>query len=564
MQLQEEEIQDDDLAEYERQIAALGGGEMDLGPTVKGKNAGGKSAPKKEANPGDIDLDDLDALERAIANMSDEEDDSKPVPKKMAPAPVLANPPPTKVQVVRVAPPATHLNDDDELEEPKDENGVVESILMEEEPVYHGFQKIVSIDTLTHEEENYISKIIDGELIGSDYREILETEREERQTHMNKLMRVLQSGALSLDAYLDMVQQALQNQLQLQKVAIAKKASITTQKRIENRIQLMTAEIATVKQQTQGGKPEAPPQQLSQSTIQPTAQPTTQPILQPAQISEEKLPPVNKTNTKKMELVEESTIRAKSEIIPAQKQYKISEEMLTEMSTLIIQNSYLSMYKQQIGAPVSSDTVAKLRKYKDLFNDPYSITDRHHEEVVCFFPKITTEMVIGCTAEERVKKLDEIEEEAMNSIEKMKAVACDKAEYLPTVELIKYVKSIKGIETVPVPQVTCTNIEKMWKGPFNKNVPESTLRIYLNRLSGAATHRTFFLRLGINYTGTITTVDTPWVSWSINGSNPTTGRSTSRTITHCQLRWIEVLPRAAYWSSFTRRSISSPPNSLAP
>jgi hypothetical protein len=502
--MQNEEFQDADLAELERQIAALDGDDVDLGPPVKGGKATAKAPSKKKLGHDEIDLDDLDALEKQIAQMSDEEEESNTKPKVVAPAPAAPKPQePEKTQavVIREAPLVPHGDVDEGLDEPKDENGVPESTLMEEEPVYHGFQKIVSIDTLTHEEENYIGKIIDGQLIGPDYRDILETERTERQTHIEKLMKVMQSERLSLADYLGMVQQALENQQELQKAATAKKASITTQKRIQKRIELMTAEIETVKQRVQENGADA----------------RTQPqnAAQPADDAGDKLPPVNKTNTKKADSGEFTTAKASSEMPPTKKQYMVSEGKLNHMSKLIIQNVYFTFYKEQAGAPVASQLVAKLKNYRLLFNDPYKIRESDYEEFMATFPPITSEMVAGCSAEERLVRLQEIEDEAMISIEQMKTHALDKSEYLPTVELIKYVKAIKGIDSTPIPQVVSSNIEKMWKGPFNKNVPENTLRIYLERLTGAASHRAFFLKLGINYSGNITTVDTPWVGREI-------------------------------------------------
>lgn len=481
------EYVDDELAELERQINALDGDHDDAPPSSNKPNP---KAPGKQKKPADeYDFDDLDALEKHIAEMSDEDDGSKPKPKPVEPIAVKPPPPkPVAKPTVAAPPPA-----DDDDDEPKDENGVPESTLVEEEPLYHSLDKIMSVDSLTHEDEHYHGRILDGELIGSDYRDVLDTDRTERQNHMTKLTKAIESGKLSVADYAAIVQRALGDQQMLLKAAVARKASVTTRQRLQKRIELMTAEIKILSENLGGEEGEV-------AEEKPTA-----PV---SAAAAEKLPPVNASNSKKPV---EAGAKAQSEMPSGPKQYKVPEEKLEEMSKTIIQHAYYSFYKEKAGSPVAPEQLQKLKSYTSLFKDPYSITAANYKEVMQNLGKITKEMVLGCTVEERVNEIEEMEKQALTSIDQMKALACDKPEYLPTVQLIKYIKSIKANEDVPVPKVTSSNIEKMWKGPFNNAVPQNILRIYFDKLTGAAGHRKFYLTLGINYSGSITTVDTPWV-----------------------------------------------------
>ena len=249
----------------------------------------------------DIDLNDpqLDEYERMIAEMSDE--DNPGASKKKAAAPKPAPAPAKKKQAPAPSKgkkPEHHDDSDDPLDESyldlerqlqaleeesagtpkktgvtthqlaepepeeeggnKDKNGVSEEKLMEEEDKYHTKESIMSLEALNHEISNYINPILEGNLVGEDYRDIISANKDEWELYIEKTTRLIQSEKLTLEKYLELIRGGLSNEESLLKIAKAKKASITTVDRITARIKVIQNEI---KQYTDpDGAEEAPAQ----------------------------------------------------------------------------------------------------------------------------------------------------------------------------------------------------------------------------------------------------------------------------------------------------------------
>lgn len=246
----------------------------------------------------EINLDDpaLDEYERMIAEMSDEDNPGGSKKKAAAPKPAPAQKKPALVPAQ--APkkkPAHHDDSDDPLddsyldlerqlhaleeesgekpkkqsapahhEEPaedeggnKDQNGVTEEKLIEEEDKYHTKESIMSLEALTHEISNYINPILDGHLVGEDYRDIISANKDEWQMYIEKTTKLIQNQKLTLEKYLEIIRIGLSNETDLLKTAKAKKASVTTVQRIAARVDIIRGEI---KQYTDPEGAEAAPE----------------------------------------------------------------------------------------------------------------------------------------------------------------------------------------------------------------------------------------------------------------------------------------------------------------
>lgn len=127
-------------------------------------------------------------------------------------------------------------------DEPKDTNGIPEHILLEEEPVYHHCDQIMSIDTLRDQVQTFLDPIIEKKLVSQDYVEAMELVKIEYNAIADRLEKGIISQKLTMQDYVPMVKTNLSIQYDLLKKA-KKEASVSAQQRIANRIEVMTQEI---------------------------------------------------------------------------------------------------------------------------------------------------------------------------------------------------------------------------------------------------------------------------------------------------------------------------------
>lgn len=463
-----------DIDELERQIAAMDGDDVDLGPGSKK----GKSKAKGKASPGSMDEEEID-VDKLLAEMSDGEplDDSDPELQEMygikkvekpkvappaksqqkpAPAPVQKSQPqesrPTKTSVI----PDTTVG--------QDSNGVSEDVLIEEENIYHAKEDIFSITCMNHEIENYINPIIDGKLVGTDYQDVLEMQKDEWQMYIDNVVGRIQSGKMDMKKYLEFVELGNKSQKSLLGKAQSKKASKTTIDRIKKRLELLESELADLYQQL-GEQPKA----------------------EDSLTEETKAPP------------------------PAPK-YLVPEDKLELLSKAVNQYIFFFMYCQENAIPLNPALMSKVKDVKTLFKNPFEITKDQYKAAMESLPPITVETLLGMSPGERNAKLEVMLKEAEESFEKMKEFGCTKEEAKDTADVIKYLRKIKDEVTIRLPAITETELTKSVVAKVNQAVPDDCIRLTLIKLSGAADHRTVFMKYRFDYGNTHKEGETPYVT----------------------------------------------------
>ena len=470
---------DIDIDDLERQIAMMDGGDVGTQPKAKAK---------KVADDDDIDVDKLlaelsDGGGEAEAGEGDDDEDYeemygekpkkketsvKPDPKKpqTKSSGNTTQPSSTKTTPVNKPPPGGDID----ITVGQDSNGVSEDVLIEEENIYHTKEDIFSITCMNYEIENYIDPIIDKQLVGSDYRDSLEMQKDEWQMYVDSVMSRIESGKMSPEKYLEFVYLGKKSQTQILEKAIAKKASKTTIDRIKKRLELLDGEIADLKEQPGGeGQPmdEEEPQ-APKEEVKPKA--------------------------------------------PSKPKYQVAEAKLEKLSSVLNQYLYFLMYCHENGIDNMS-MMAKVKDVKNLFRDPYSITTEQYLAAMDKLEPITIEMILGMEPADRNAQLDVMLEEAEQAFEMMKSVTCTKEEAKDTAETIKYLRKIKETPIIRLPKVSTHDLLKQAPNKHNPNIPEDCVRFTLVKLSGAAGHRTIFAKYSFEYGGAHMEGDTPYVKF---------------------------------------------------
>lgn len=466
---------DDSIEALERQLAAL---DEDDDPD---KNEGSNPAQKKPSqkvyvktkeNEADCGLDEdptIAAFERELAAMENGEDENT----------AQATPEKTKNSVVvseQKSSSAFSVNMDggEDYAEAKDKNGVPESVLIEEEDIYHKKDKIVSAGCLGQEIENYINPIIDGELVGEDYRDILSMAKDEWEIYIDRLGSQIQSGKISLGKYKEIIEMGLSSQKNLLELGLKKKASKTTIDRIKNRISIITTEISEVVEQ------------LKQSGESVAEEPKEQ----------EPAPKKQKP--------------AQAQESPAKLQVK--KEKLEELSDRLNEYIYLALYWKSTGVHSDDNIMQQTLKVKSLFDNPHKITPQKYKDAMEILKPIPIELVLGMKLEERDAKIEMTLEKALETFEKMKTFGVGRDDAKATCDTIKYLRKIKEKKTVPFPQIQVRPLEVTFKGRTNHDIPDDCVRFTLTKLSGAANHRVFFVKYFFNYKGAQQTGDSNYVT----------------------------------------------------
>lgn len=484
--MSDDEFNDLDLDDLERQIAALDGDGTESPPAKPKPKSGAKGSSKPPDD--DIDVDKLLAELSdggAVADDDDDEDlakygiaDSKPKskaapPKQTTPAPEpkAASRPPKKL------PPKQES-------ENQDANGVDEDTLMAEEEVYHLKEDIISVTCLAYEIEQYIGPILDGELVGENYRDILDTQRDDWQMYVDRLAAGLQSGKIPLPKYLESIKLGLETQRSVLAKAQAKRASKTTVDRITKRLELLAGEIAEVKEQLGGGATEG-------------GQMDEEKVPEP----EEKAQPVRPKKQEKMDVEEP----------PKKPKFKVPEEKLEQLSRKLNQYKYFLIYchENQIGD--SNGLMAKVKDIKDLFKNPCAITPDQYQDALQTLTPITMEMILGMTPDQRLGRIEAVLKEANETFELMKEVGCSKEEAMGTVDTIKYLKKIQDLPTIRMPRIRVDELPKTAPNKHNPQIPEDCVRLTIKKLSGAGGHRSVFIKYAFEYGGNRCEGDTPYV-----------------------------------------------------
>lgn len=138
--------------------------------------------------------------------------------------------------------------DDDYVDpdEPKDANGVPQTVLMEEEELYHKHELIRSVDALQHEIEMVFKPIIENKLVGPDYQDFIQTTLVSVATFANRISKGIENKNLTISDYLAMVESTLQEHLLL--LGGSKKTmSVTAKHRIGERAKIMIKEVVILR-----------------------------------------------------------------------------------------------------------------------------------------------------------------------------------------------------------------------------------------------------------------------------------------------------------------------------
>ena len=466
--MEEEDFKDMDLDEYERRIMEMSDEDEMGGP--KKKPAQKKKPVQQAAKGGDQednaeeDPDILD-LERQLAAL---DEDHEEVLTKSAP----------KIVEEHVV-----SDGEDPSSGNKDKNGVDEDVLIEEEDKYHEKEQIRSFSALKHDIETHIDPILNGMLVGEDYRDILSANKDSWEMYIDRIIGFLQSGKLDLAKYLDMANAGLRTQLEILGKAQKQKASKTTMLRIAGRVKVIEAEIKEIKEQMGGG---------GGGGEEPAPQDKTGPAQGTVRHAEE---------------------GSMEETRPRKKSFQVPKEKLERLSSVLNQYIYLVQYWVDNKMEPDREILMKVKEVKQLFKDPYSITAVQYKEAMEELKPITLETLIGMSISERQAKVDHLLEEAEKSFDKMKELGCSKEEAMETANTIKYLRKIKEAAIVPIPQIRVANLEKEAKSKLNNQVPENTVSCTFLKLSGAAGHRVFFLKYSFNPGKGVIEGDIPYVNW---------------------------------------------------
>ncbi len=487
-----------DKAEYQRQLAA------------RKKVSNQAPAGKKGRKPSDdIDVDALlAAMDKNGGELPDSDDEKhKPQPVKAAPKPTVTthqkpSAPAPQPTPQKVSAPAPVQNKPSAVQ---DQGGYAEEdddTLFEEEDKYHNHQQIVSLTAMNYEIENYFPKVLDEQTIGEDtYRDCIDGVRDEWQLFIEKVSGQMQAGRLTPDKYCEMVKIGLDSQKRLLEEAKKNKTTLNTINRIKKRISVIEGEIA----------------ELSKSDEEPAEPTNTQHIEPPKQAENVSAPVKAETQSTQKPKVEESHMKEEKVSKPSvtktsmEKEYLIPKEKLDALSDRINQYIYLALYWQENQIAPKNGILIKVAEAKKLFVDPYTINATKYNKCMQDLPEIELELLLGTTPEERDAKIDLTLQEAEESFELMKVAQCTKEEATSTADVIKYLRKLKDIKTVPFPEIKTSNLEKVNPAKSNQSIPDDTVKLTFLRLSGAADHRVFFIRYFFEYGGKSSSGDTPYV-----------------------------------------------------
>ena len=470
---------------------------------------GSKSKPKpkqvtkpKKAADDDIDVDKLLAQLDKHGELVDSEDEKTKkvkIQQKQTPKePQRQAAPKQEVQKVVSKPVQPPVEQSKPATKPKPNALPEDDILIEEENEYHEHMTIVSVTALNYELENYFPKVIDEKTIGEeDYRDLLESIKDEWQIYIDRVQANFESGKMTPEKYSVVVKMARGNQQDLLARAKQRGTTVNTIQRIQKRIELIDQELAELNGMGQQADEQPAPEQTGNAHTESV-------------MHEEK-------NTKIKPVGEKPAVTTRtSDMQPASttskmKEYMIPVSNLEEMSNRINQYIYFCLYFKQNDLSLDNELMIQVKQAKELFKTPYAIKSSDYKKVMASLPVITGEMVVGMNLQQRQAKIDLKIEEIEASFETMKEFGCTKEEAMLTVDTLKYFKKIQVTQLVPYPVIETTELLKKVVPRFLEHVPDESIKLTLVKLSGAADHRVFFIKYTYEYGGVQLTGDSPYV-----------------------------------------------------
>ena len=471
-----EKLEDSTVDDLERQIAAMEAGEGSIKPEGVGKS--GKVLSDSH-DYGDYEAEVEDGLEPCFEDSSKAASGSKDANK------------------AEIHPAIAHIEEAEEDE------------LMAEEDVYHTKEQILSITCLEYEIRTFIDPILDGHLGGENFRDMLDTQKDDFQLLIDNVTSRIDEQKLSPEKYMTSVEQGrtLQNELLAQ--AKTKKTSKVTIARIKKRLELMEDEIQQIKAEATEKKDTRTPPPVQNKA----------PARQLSNISTAKSQTIRETEGADfMSHFSKDTFESDKYMVsikidsPDLNLFKASDDDLDKLSKRFNQYVYFVQYCHAYRVPGFEEVHLIAKQVKPLFKSPTPITQDQYEAAMDSMEPLVPDLIVGMTPAERQAKVEEDLRQAIASFELMKALGCSKEEALSTTETIKYLKKIKDIPLIRPPLITSTELSKAAPNQTNKNIPENTLRLTIVKLTGAGADRRFQVRYSLDYNGTRSSGSSPAVN----------------------------------------------------
>ena len=339
---------------------------------------------------------------------------------------------------------------------------------------------IISVDSLNYELENYVNKIIDEELVGSEYRDRLELSKMTIEKHVAKLSASIEKGKTTISQYLGLVLLGQKSQENLLIQAQEKKASKTTVQRIKKRLELMKEEVNMLKENGAEVVEENPESQNPNPQEKPSPK-------EPVKEQPKEVKPVE---------VKE----------PPKKKYIVPEAKLEKLSQAVNSYMYLALYWRENRMNIDKSLMIKVDAVRKLFHDPYKINGADYEKAMDDLPEVKMEMVAGLNENQRSEKIEGLLEAANEAFENIKKFGCTKDEAISTAETIKYLNKIKDIPNIPCPEIKVAEIEKPNITKPNVSIEEHEMKFTIIKAEGALGHRSLWIKYSLNYNGEISGV----------------------------------------------------------
>ena len=401
-----------------------------------------------------------------------------------------------------------------------DPSNPTEDQLLQEEQQFHKYTDIKSVKCLQMEDRDFYTVVLSRPgLVDSTYIQALRQEQATRKKFWASVEKGLADRKLTLTEYLQYVQKGLGKQEEM--IRLHKESmSLSTLKRVENRIDCMREEIEQVEKQI-GVAPQAQRQSVEAGSGggSPILVPPTGMRGRSVGASPE---PRSSAGTQGVQnpsgvLSGSPEIRDAGQIrVNLQVRARLSQQKLEAMNKRIIQYLYWGMYRSEIGNPISLEMQVLINRYRVLFRNTDAITPLDYKEVMQNLPILTMEEILGYTVSERRRQLAEIEFKATQNMRELKILEFPDAETRPTRQLLDAIKQLKENDYVPVPMVAETSIERSNTGPraLNRLVETADVMVIsVDKITGLATKgRKFFAKLSVKYNDHVTELKTDTVS----------------------------------------------------
>lgn len=395
-----------------------------------------------------------------------------------------------------------------------DPSNPTEEQLLQEEQQFHKYSDIKSFKCLQMEDRDFYTVVLSRPaLVESAYIQALRQEQATRKKFCTSVEKGLEATKLPLTEYLQYVQNGLGRQEEM--IRLHKDSmSLSTLKRVENRIDCMREEIEQIEKQLAVARP---PQSAQAGSVRGSPAPRSPTEIQRGSVgaSPEPRSPTETQNVQNPSAVLSGPygVRDAAQIrVNLQLNARLSQQKLEAMNKRIIQYLYWGMFRSEIGNPISLEMQVLINRYRVLFRNTDAITPLDYKEVMQNLPVLTMEEILGYTVGERRRQLAEIEFKASQNLRELELLEFPSAEIRPTETLLKAIKLLKENDYVPVPLVAETPIEKSNTGPrvINRLVDSAdVVRISVDKITGMATQgRKFFAKLSVKYNENVTELKT--------------------------------------------------------